>query len=283
MKKTILSTLLVFSMIILIACSESIGANDYIVESNNIPLSEVNLSKSDIANVYFYPQTASYSLSWNVQELIETADLVVMGEVTGISFKVLDATTAFAPTEETKDTHRWLHTIYDVRVITTYKGRAADNLQIRVMGGAKDIYVEEQLKLIKEMRAWPEILEWPDEIRVEPNLPPLVTGEAYLFTLADYEAEGPTNIHPRQTIHSLNNPFEKQHHIHDNYRSSAFYSQNENDYGHPLISAYDIISEFGDEAWDAFWTKWQKDNPDWEERIDKSAVEKVLGERNNYN
>ncbi|MCL1851517.1 MAG: hypothetical protein FWF88_00590 [Peptococcaceae bacterium] len=44
------------------------------------------------------------------------------------------------------------------------------------------------------------------------------------------------------------------------------------------FSAKDVISTFGQDKWDAFWTQWQKDNPDWETWLDKAAVEDALAE-----
>jgi hypothetical protein len=36
-----------------------------------------------------------------------------------------------------------------------------------------------------------------------------------------------------------------------------------------------VISYFGEEDWKEFWTQWQKDNPDWQLRMDSDILESL--------
>ena len=270
---------------ILSSCSNTVDTNINNLESvddskidkgttdNKSKIKDNPVNEDFIIDVNYSEMEASYGVLQDAKKLTKTASVVVIGKVTDISFQVLDITTALPPTEKTEDRNRWLHTIYDVDVITSYKGKKTDNIKIRVNGGIKDYRVNEQLDLIKEMKAWPN-----DAILLQEKMPEIELRETYLFTL--YESEfggGPTNLHPRQTVYDINNPFEKQTLGRElKGEASDYYSQNTDEQGDPIISAKDVISAFGEDKWNTFWADWQKDNPNWETRLDKSAVEKAL-------
>ena len=184
----------------------------------------------------------------NVQELVESADIVYIGKVTGISFQMLDLTTALPPTKDTEDRHIKLHTIYDIDVEIAYKGYESKQSKIRMLGGIMNYCIEEQLEILKEY-SQEGILVMEEEVNLE-------IGEIYLVTLCDFGTGIiPTNMFPDQSIYNLHDPFEK-------------HTKN--------ITAKDVISTFGQDKWDEFWTQWQKDNPKWETWLDKAEVEAEL-------
>ena len=225
-----------------------------------------------VEEVAYVSSEAFYCPYLTAQDLVEDASLVVIGKVTGISFQMLDTRTSLPPTEKTERADRRIHTIYSIDVITSYKGEAGKSTQLRIYGGLKDYRVDEQLKMIKEANAFPD-----DGIQIEENIPEIKIGETYLFALYQFENYTPTNLIPDQSIYSLDNPFDK--HVignHELENPAKYYKAETNEYGRPLMSAKDVISVFGEDKWDAFWTQWQKDNPDWGTRLDKAAVEEAL-------
>lgn len=202
----------------------------------------------------------------NVQELIGAANLVFTGKITDISFAVLDRN-ALPATEETEDRDRDLHTIYTVETMEQYKGEVGESTQVRVMGGIKDYKTDEQLRLLNET-------ERKYGIPLMEGSTPYTIGETYLFVLRQFETGVPTVLNLDQSVYSLDDPFKDQ-----TYGITAF-SEPDKDYtesvdgsGDGIISVMNIIRFFGEDKWDAFWTKWQAEHPDWETRLNKEAVE----------
>jgi len=229
------------------------------------------IQSSSPAEVRYATAEASWSFSHSAEQLTERSDVVFSGTITDISFQVLDATTAMPPDEKTIDRNRWLHTAYDVDVITVYKGNVSNPARISIEGGVRDYRVEEQLALMKEMRGWHD-----DCIFIHSGMPEIKIGETYLFALKKPTVRDVLIIlNPYQSIYHLQNPFKKNG-ISGYELDSQYYSSQTDQHGYPIISAKDIISVFGQDKWDAFWAQWQKDNPDWESRLDKAAVEKAL-------
>jgi len=238
-----------------------------------------------VAEVKYGTIEACYLPYYNAQELVDDADIVLIGKVTGISFQVADRKTEEPPAKDAKKKYdaeygraveSWrvfdLITLYDVDVITTYKGKAVKSAQIRMRGGLQDYHVEEQLSVLAEYDM--------EEIFVSRDRPEIKIGEAYLFVLAQSKTGVPWNMIPEQSIYNLHDPFEK--HTLGNYElddPAKYYSKNKDQYGRPIMSAKDVISVFGEDKWGDFWTQWQRDDPDWETRIDKDVVEKVLAEK----
>ena len=223
------------------------------------------------AEARYSTMNACWSSYADAEKLVESADIVIAGIITDISFQVLDAKTALPPDEKTREENRWLHTIYDIDVITNYKGDMPNPAQIRIEGGVRDYRTEEQLALIKEMNAWPN-----DSIPTYGSeMPEIKIGETYLFALCTFDTGLPTNLIPQQSIYNLQDPFQK-HTLDGRDVDTKYISSRTNQYGSPIISAKDVISVFGQDKWDAFWAQWQKDNPGWESRLDKAAVEKAL-------
>ena len=266
MKIKIILSIALISALLLTACSET--------QVRSVPESDIDLSEVD-----YIVGLPSYSHYGDAQRLTEAADVVVIGEIVDISFQVLDMTTGLPPTEITLDVDRRLTTIYDIEVITSLKGDVAGVIQMKIDGGIKDYRVEEQLRISREMNAW-----WKDSIVLIEYSPELKIGETYLLALCDLTLRGfetPLLVYmiPQQSVFNLKNPFSKQ-------SLSGRYDGRVGDYSKdidledsPLISAYDIVSVFGDDVWDEFWQEWQRDNPDWETRIDRAAVEDLLAKR----
>jgi len=223
---------------------------------------------------------ASWPVYEDAQELVENAKLVFVGKVKKISFQVLDRTTVQPPTDKTEDTDRKFYTMYDVDIDFIYKGKAPSPAQVRMMGGIRDYRVEEQLALMKKERSINDLFDGTYHISVWEEMPKFIIGETYLFVLHQYMDNSPTIMNLSQSIFLLENPFEKQdiqgRQIEEN--PEEYYDKNELN-GGPILSARDIVLTFGQDKWDSFWTWWQKENPGWESRIDKKAVDKVLAQR----
>ncbi len=185
----------------------------------------------------------------------------------------MDAKTSLPPTEETEDYYRWLNTIYDLEIITSYKGGVFYPAQIRTDGGLKDYRVEEQLEVMRSGNAY----HYGNGIPIMEGIPEIKIGEIYLFVLGQFETGLPSNLIPQQSFYNLQNPFKKntlgEIELDD---PAKYYSEKKDPYGNPIISAKDVISTFGQEKWNDFWSQWQKDNPGWETKLGKMSVEKAL-------
>ena len=224
----------------------------------------------------------------SAQEMVDSefAASVVIAKVTGISFKAMDYRddTQSLSLEEAKkryfdvEVEAWkvfrLSTIYDIEITSVLKGENADFSQIIVWSGIEDAYIEEQMAVVKEYE-----LEF---IPIVKGYETLDVGETYLFVLDRYKNFIPTPLSSYQGMYSLDDPFKKKVFTGSELENPPeyYYSRNECEYGSsPLISAYDIVSVFGDNVWGEFWQEWQRDNPDWETRIDRAAVEDLFAKR----
>ena len=267
MKKQLLCVL--FILIICIVVTSCSG--NYIDNDNT----ESNGDSENIQTEVEYREMNPFFTEFrNVQELVERSNLIIIGRVTDISFQVWDITTAQPPTEETEYRHRWLYTIYDIDVITVYKGEVSGSIQMSMSGGLRDYRVQEQLDLIREMEAWPN-----NTISIMRGMPEIKVGETYLFVLHQFADNFATLTNLNQAVYSLNNPFEKigpTSYWLENPEN--YYHKSTDQYGRPIISAKDVISFFGNDEWDTFWTQWQRDNPRWETWINREAVERALSQ-----
>ena len=109
----------------------------------------------------------------SASEVVEKANLVFEGKVIGISFQVLDARTSLPPTSDTEEWNRSLHTVYDVEIISTYKGSAQGRIQVKMDGGIRGVRVDEQLKVLGA--------DASKGIPVVDGMPVLAIGKTYLF------------------------------------------------------------------------------------------------------
>lgn len=149
---------------------------------------------------------------------MSNSNLILIGKVTGILFEMLDAKTAEAPTEKTEERDHYFHTIYDIDVITSYKGDASHITTVRLMGGIIGSFEDEQYALqAKYNKTYIPVFEGNPEYKV---------GETYLFVLYKFETGAPTPLNIDQK-------------------------------GNPIMSAMDVISALGQDKWDTFWSQWQ--------------------------
>lgn len=215
--------LLVVAVLILASCSS--GQNP----SNENPLvADTDMNGSSVAHeVDYNTMSADWPIYKDVTELTEAADAILLGKVTGISFQVLDDRTAQPPSDETEEWSRSLNTIYDIDVITSYKGDSLKNIKVRMLGGQKAVFVEEQLAALGE--------DAEKGIPILEGMPEIKIGETYLFVLYQYKDTMPTLVNVGQGAYEIHDPLAK-----DQYS---------------FVSPKDIISYFGQDKWDEFKEK----------------------------
>ena len=121
------------------------------------------------------------------------------------------------------------------------------------MGGVVDYNIDTQL----------EVMEIGNAFGKENGIPILDNyykvqckiGNSYLFTLRQFETGYPTIMNVDQSVFDLNDPTRKQT-IGNN--PNVYYSGSKDEYNCPLISAKDVIMEFGKKEWNAFNEKWEQ-------------------------
>jgi len=141
----------------------------------------------------------------NASEVVEKADLVFEGKVTGISFQVLDARTSLPPTSDTEEWNRSLHTVYDVEIISTYKGSAQGRIQVKMDGGIRGVRVDEQLKVLGA--------DASKGIPVVEGMPVLAIGKTYLFVVKKNGTFPASILNTNQSVYDLANSSAKQSNI----------------------------------------------------------------------
>jgi len=236
--KKFVSMLLVLCVVILSSCSNKAKTG-----------SDVSINTESIS---YGSIESDWTIFPSAQELVDESQLVFTGKVTDISFQMLDGTTGYAPTEKTEEINNQLYTFYDIEIITLYKGEASKSIQVAIRGGIMDYREDEQLTVMGKYAE--------KGIPISEEIPKLEVGETYLLALGKNGDLPAFNLTPAQSIYNLYNPFIE-------YRD-----------GYPSITVKSVISTFGKDKWDDFWIQWQKDNPDWETRLDKEAVERALAE-----
>jgi len=227
-------------------------------------------------NRYFYVTSGGPPLK-NAQALIDRLDVILIGKVTGISFRVEDFSTKEQREENPERDNSELQTYYTIDVITVYKGTAPASTRIRSLGGVKDYHVEEQYAVMEKAGFSKRIVDGKPAIYIVANNPEIRVGETYLFAVYPdpFVDQCYATIGKAQSAYSLSNPFAKKGNKERLDDDPAEYSKQIENY----ISAYEIIRTFGQDKWDSFWTWWQKENPGWESRIDKKAVDKALAQK----
>ncbi len=219
--------------------------------TNGFPETGVPFEVIGIPDGPYTQISADWDIYNDATDLIAASDMVFIGEITDIKFDVLDATTALPASESTPDYARNLYTLFDVNILETYKGDTTNVKQVRMMGGMVDYNVEEQLNVMNEGRAFKRELGipvWEDFYKRQYQ-----TNTCYLFVVRQYETGCPTIINLEQAIYGLNEPTRKNTLGSNN---NVYYTGDTDEYNNPLISAYDIISEFGNVKANAFYADW---------------------------
>jgi len=266
--KRLLSIVFIFSVIVLSSCVKREDINE-------------SASENSKAVQYGYVE-ASWPSYETPKALINAANTVIVGKVTGISFQVLDMKTTLPPAippTKTMSVDDWmssdfrLHTLYDVDIVTSYKGALSGSTQVRLYGGKKDFLEGEQVEILAE---------WGQEgiPLMEGNID-IEIGGTYLFVLNQHENNRPTPINVTQTVYNLRDPLEKYTPLRNsprNHDKTKYYTGSRGQFGYQM-SAKDVISAFGDDVWENFWEHWQRDNPDWETWIDRADAEMALAEK----
>lgn len=233
--------MMIFAMI---GCSH---ADD---SSLNYP--ESGISKySEIPSGPYAKRTADWPIYQDAHELVDHADMVLIGRVKSIEFQVLDLTNALPISEETPDHAKELYTIYHMDVLTTYQGNVTNEISVRVMGGMVGYETDQQLAMMEDHHAFNRergIPIWDQYSKVQCEV-----GKTYLFVLSQFETGLPTIVNLEQSVYDLEEPTRKNT-IGEN--SAVYYSGNADEYGNPLISALDIVDSFGDECTKSFEKNW---------------------------
>ncbi|NLO10245.1 MAG: hypothetical protein GX129_10330 [Clostridiales bacterium] len=212
--------LLVALVLALTSCSANM---DTIKEDKSVVDIEAN-DKDTTDKVVYKSMSADWPVYEDVEKLVKAGNVILLGRVTDISFQVLDDRTGKPPSGETNEVDRSLYTIYDLDVITSYKGDPSDTTKIRVLGGLERMYLEEQLKVLEE--------EEQKDILIIKGKPNILIDETYLFVLYQYEESMPTLVNMEQGVYQIEDPLKKD-----------WYS---------FVSAKEIISYFGEDKWEEF-------------------------------
>ena len=141
----------------------------------------------------------------NAAEVVEKADLVFEGKVTGISFQVLDMRTSLPPTKDTEEWNRSLYTIYDVEIATVYKGNQQRTIQVKLDGGIRGVRVDDQLRALGA--------DASKGIPVAEGMLVLAIGRTYLFVVKKNGTLPAFILNTTQSVYDLANPSAKQSNI----------------------------------------------------------------------
>ncbi len=184
---------------------------------------------------------------YHIDDLVQTADIVLIGRVKSIEFRVLDMRTALPPTESTPAYAKDLYTIYHLDVLNIYKGDVEKSVSIRISGGMVGYRENEQLDLLQDYGMSDIIPVWDAQYMVQ-----CAIGESYLFVLKQFETGLPTMINLTQTVYVLDEPT-RMNTVDDSEK--VWYSGDDGARGYSM-SAVDVISFFGDKHLKEFEQNW---------------------------
>lgn len=205
--------------IVLSGCSEKTDIQDDVTSGavqDSVPSAE--------NNVQYIDESADWIAYTNTDSLIEAANVVVLGKVTGISFQILDLKIGRPPLEDSELENCRLCTIYDVEVGSLYKGNADSKFQFFMYGGLKEEYLEEQFAALDSIDQ--------KKIPVMEGTPDIDIDQTYLFILYQYEGAMPTPLNLKQGVYKIDDPLQKD--------------------AYSYVSPKEIISYFGEDKWTAF-------------------------------
>lgn len=186
MKKTLTSALLAL-LLLFTACSSSskeetepTTPSDDAVSQEASPIGGETKKESPKYN----SMLIDYPVYTTPKELIEASDIIMLGKVEAVSFKILDIKTGLPPTDKTEEKDMELCTVYSVKNLTSYKGDVSESVNIRVQGGLKnEKYLKPQLEALGERAS--------EGITVNEGMSELETGATYLFSLTVFAETDP--------------------------------------------------------------------------------------------
>ncbi|MDR2647922.1 MAG: hypothetical protein LBB67_07365 [Oscillospiraceae bacterium] len=187
--------------------------------------------------LYRYMQPSYFSVFKDAKELVDKAPIVLVGQISDISFTVLDSSTAELPNDSSLEEHLMLYTFYDIEIVTIYKGEPQIPFQMKIYGGLEGYKTDEQLAAMQDLQN--------KTIPVLRDMPDLNIGETYLFVVDQIGSRAAYPYYPLQSIYNLSveSPLTQ----------------------HPNMTAKDIILTFGEDKWQDFWAQWQAEHPDYQE------------------
>ena len=215
----LISTIIVFS---LFSCSDK--KNDDVLVS---PWDNAVVDNSQYRFLHI-----DWEVYKSVDELIDAADSVFIGKVTGVDFEALD----FSGKTVAEEEERYLHTCYFVDVITSYKGETDDVVTIKNIGGMVNYEVDKQLTVMNEEK----VNNWESEkilVQSDYYKHQCFVGSYYLFVLMRSSSGHYTILNSDQSVWDLKMP------------------NKESEFG--AITARNIISEFGYKKLKDFDKQWK--------------------------
>lgn len=194
-----------------VVCGIAVGMKIYSA-NRHIIAPEDSKTQASLTNTAFSDDTSydvqywSIEVDWrafsSAEELVKNNDIIVSGKVTDISFAMIDSHLGTVVDADLKDSEVELCTIYEIDVITPYKGCSEEKIRFRMQGGLKDYKVDEQIEVLKEYDC--------HKIGILTHPPKIEEGEEYLFVLHQFEDSLPCIIYPGQTALPLKEPDEKE-------------------------------------------------------------------------
>lgn len=137
----------------------------------------------------------------STEEIIESSSNIYSGEVTNISFEIIDMKTGKVDRSIKSDSNsRMLYTVYTVSVTTSFKGDNQGIIQICRTGGLVDYKEKEQYDLIKTSGLTSKY----EGIPIIDNNRALEIGKEYLFCTSRTVEEFDFVINPTQFAHDIN-------------------------------------------------------------------------------
>lgn len=221
-----MTTLAIAAALTLTACSIS---NDDSDDRTNISTdtSSDSIIRQEVKYIK-HKQYIDYEPYHTIEDAISDGDIVVVGEVTNISF-MTHADMSDPPPEIKED--KVLCTVYDLNISNVYKGKAGDSVKLKIGGGVEnEAYTDEQLSLLGD-QPFPTIMISAFESTFE-------IGQKYLLILYEFQAFA-GYYHPvgyGEGIYPVNS-------------TSEILKESDIPF---VYSVKDVISYFGEEQWEAF-------------------------------
>ena len=240
-------SLSLFLAVILVVGLSSCGLAGYRFPESGIPQGSREPPDGPYIEVcaeWYYPE--------DVAECIENADMIFIGRVTDIQFEMMlrsgfPAGEDVSYGEDISLFDMGLFTLYGVDVLETYKGDPSEIEQVCIYGGRIQYAVDEQLALLPEGTRCIPIWNQYYKALCEP-------GSCYLFVVRSLEnAKRAIGMGVDFAVFRLDEPTRKNTTA---YNFNVYYSGKRTEYGSLLISAFDIISEFGYAAKRSFYEEW---------------------------